>query len=218
MRVLSWNVYHGRSVPPAGRSLRAEFGAALSGWDWDVALLQEVPPWWVGPLARASGARARRAWTSRNVLPPVQAWLAERLPDLMKSWGGGCNALLVRELEIAEHRHHAVRAWPERRVVHAVRLARRDLGGQPARLGPRAGGGRRGRGPGLGARAGRRRAARARRGSQHSDAELDGFVRAAAGRIDFVYARGLELAGRGEVLDAGALSDHRPIRATVMRP
>ncbi len=48
--------------------------------------------------------------------------------------------------------------------------------------------------------------------------KLDGFVRAAAGRIDFVYARGLELAGRGEVLDAGALSDHRPIRATVTRP
>ena len=29
-----------------------EFTAALDGWDWDVALLQEVPPWWP--------ARARR--------------------------------------------------------------------------------------------------------------------------------------------------------------
>ena len=61
LRVLTWNLMHGRSVPPAGRDLRAEFTAALAGWEWDVALLQEVPPWWP-PAARARrpGRRAAR--------------------------------------------------------------------------------------------------------------------------------------------------------------
>src|SRR6185369_6435905 len=45
VRVLTWNLFHGRSVPPSGRSLTSAFAAALAGWEWDVALLQEVPPW-----------------------------------------------------------------------------------------------------------------------------------------------------------------------------
>ena len=68
MRVLTWNLYHGRAVPPAGRDLLAEFAAALAGWDWDVALLQEVPPWWPPALARACDAQQRTALTSRNAL------------------------------------------------------------------------------------------------------------------------------------------------------
>ena len=47
--------------PGAGRDLRAEFAAALAGWDWDVALLQEVPPWWPPALARACDADAAHA-------------------------------------------------------------------------------------------------------------------------------------------------------------
>ena len=39
MRVLTWNLFHGRSVPDTPRSLLPEFGAMLSGWEWDVALL-----------------------------------------------------------------------------------------------------------------------------------------------------------------------------------
>ena len=48
------------------------------------------------PLARASGAHAYRALTSRNQLLPLLRPLAERRPDIVKSWGGGCNAILVR--------------------------------------------------------------------------------------------------------------------------
>ena len=56
MRVLTWNLFHGRAVPPAGRDLAREFAAALAAWEWDVALLQEVPPWWPPALGRACGA------------------------------------------------------------------------------------------------------------------------------------------------------------------
>ena len=67
MLVLSWNLFHGRAVPAAGRPLLAEFARALAGWSWDVALLQEVPPWWPPRLGAASRASARMALTSRNV-------------------------------------------------------------------------------------------------------------------------------------------------------
>ena len=46
-----------------------------------------------------------------------------RRPDLVKSNGGGANAILVRGQRIAEHRRARLRRRPERRVVHAVRLA-----------------------------------------------------------------------------------------------
>ena len=70
LRVLSWNLYHGRADPPAGRPLFDEFAAMLAGWPWDVALLQEVPPWWPPQLARATGADERHVLTSRNFLLP----------------------------------------------------------------------------------------------------------------------------------------------------
>jgi endonuclease/exonuclease/phosphatase family metal-dependent hydrolase len=124
VRVLTWNLYHGRAVPPAGRDLRAEFAAALAGWEWDVALLQEVPPWWAPALARACDADARTALTSRNGLPALRRALAVRRPDLVKSGGGGANVILVRRAaaRIADHRRVRLRRWPERRICHAVAL------------------------------------------------------------------------------------------------
>lgn len=126
MRILTWNLFHGRAVPPAGRDLEDEFAAALAAWSWDVALLQEVPPWWPPVLARACDADQRTALTSRNALPALRRAIARRAPDLMKSNGGGANAILVRDGagEICEHRRVLLRRWPERRVCHAVRLAR----------------------------------------------------------------------------------------------
>lgn len=122
MRILTWNLFHGRALPPAGRDLQDEFAAALAGWAWDVALLQEVPPWWPVPLGRACGASARSVLTSRNALLPVRRWAARRWPDVVKSNGGGANAILVRGAAIAEHRSVLLRRRPERRVAHAVRL------------------------------------------------------------------------------------------------
>ena len=94
--MLTWNLFHGRSQPRAGRELLDEFGAALESWEWDVALLQEVPPWWPGPLASACDADARAVLTSRNFGLAARRWVAERRPDLIKSNGGGANAILVR--------------------------------------------------------------------------------------------------------------------------
>lgn len=125
MRVLSWNLFHGRSAPDTPRELLAEFGTMLARWEWDVALLQEVPPWWPAPLARATGSSAARvALTSRNQLLGVRAALARRRPDLLKSNGGGANAILVRPSAgaVVAHERHVLRRLPERRVAHAVAL------------------------------------------------------------------------------------------------
>jgi endonuclease/exonuclease/phosphatase family metal-dependent hydrolase len=122
LRVLTWNLFHGRSKPETRRSLLPEFTAMLAGWQWDVALLQEVLPWWPERLARASGASMRMALTSRNVLPALQRPVAESRPDLLKSWAGGCNAILVRGQAIREHRIRRLRLLPERRFAHGVLL------------------------------------------------------------------------------------------------
>jgi endonuclease/exonuclease/phosphatase family metal-dependent hydrolase len=120
VRVLTWNLYHGRSVPPAGRSLEREFFAALDGWAWDVALLQEVPPWWPAGWPWASDV----VLTSRNFGLPVRRAVATRRPDLIKSNGGGANAILVRggSAAIAGRWRRRLRFWPERRVAHGVLL------------------------------------------------------------------------------------------------
>jgi endonuclease/exonuclease/phosphatase family metal-dependent hydrolase len=122
LRILTWNLFHGRSKPETRHSLLPEFTAMLAGWEWDVALLQEVLPWWPVELAGASGASMRMALTSRNVLPALQRLIAEPRPDLFKSWAGGSNAILVRGQAIREHRIRRLRWLPERRVAHGVLL------------------------------------------------------------------------------------------------
>jgi len=113
---------HGRSVPSAGNDLLGEFAGALGGWEWDVALLQEVPPWWPALLGERLGAGWRLTLTSRNALPALRRAVAVRWPDAIKSNGGGCNAILVRRLSVVEHRTRRLCVWPERRRVQAVRL------------------------------------------------------------------------------------------------
>jgi endonuclease/exonuclease/phosphatase family metal-dependent hydrolase len=108
-------------VPAAGHALPAQFAGLLAGWEWEVALLQEVPPWWPARLASAAGAEQRTALTSRNSCLALRRLLAERRPDLIKSNGGGCNAILARRA-IVEHRALRLRAWPERRVAQLARL------------------------------------------------------------------------------------------------
>ncbi len=122
MKVLTWNLFHGRSVPDVKHALLEEFTDKISGWDWDVALLQEVPPWWPRILARAADAEQRTVLTSRNALLPVRRALAERRPDLIKANGGGSNAILVRDDRIAGHAALRLRWRPERRMLHAVHL------------------------------------------------------------------------------------------------
>jgi endonuclease/exonuclease/phosphatase family metal-dependent hydrolase len=100
-----------------------EFARLLARAQWDIALLQECPPRWAEPLARACDAEAQRVLTSRNYLPSVQG-VAHRLnPDLPGSWEGGSNTTLVRGLGIAERRELVIRPGrPERRTMAFARL------------------------------------------------------------------------------------------------
>jgi endonuclease/exonuclease/phosphatase family metal-dependent hydrolase len=122
MRVLTWNLFHGRSLPPTREALLAQFAAKLAEWEWDVALLQEVPPWWPQQLAHACGAEQCAALTSRNALLPLRRAVAERRPELIKSNGGGCNVVLSRAASISDQLMLRLRLWPERRVAQLVRL------------------------------------------------------------------------------------------------
>jgi endonuclease/exonuclease/phosphatase family metal-dependent hydrolase len=171
MRVLSWNLYHGRDFPPdpalftlrsrllrwternathvqVNRPLLDEFARVLGGLDWDVALLQETPPRWFGRLRDRTGTEGARTLTSRNVLPPLQGLLADLNPDLIGSWEGGSNQILVRPpARIAAHRELTIASRPERRRMHwirvdhpgAARLCVANLhatAGRPAQAGP----------------------------------------------------------------------------------
>ena len=221
MLVLTWNLYHGRAVPPAGRDLQEAFAAALAGWPWDVALLQEVPPWWPPALAAAAGADHACALTSRNQLLPVRRALARRAPDLMRSGGGGANAILVRGRRIDVHVRRRLRVWPERRVVHAVRL---EPGGVwVANLHAQAHSDER-------ARADLEHAAAAllRWARFETPAILGGDLNARVPRaegfapigghdVDHVLARGLAAARPVRTLDRGALSDHAPVLVELRR-
>jgi len=213
LRVLIWNLFHGRAVPPAGRDLFDEFARALAGWDWDVALLQEVPPWWPPALATRLNAGQRYVLTSRNFALPIRRWVATRRPDLIKSNGGGANAILVRGDAIVEHRIRRLCIWPERRWVHAVRLDRAGVwianlhAGGPLRDAQRAAA-----------------AARAWAGAAPlvlggdfniRQLTLDGFERTAGHEVDYVFVRGFEALRAGEVLDHGRLSDHAPVRVAL---
>jgi endonuclease/exonuclease/phosphatase family metal-dependent hydrolase len=218
MRVLTWNVFHGRALPPAGRDLEREFAAALAGWDWDVALLQEVPPWWPPRLADDYDV----ALTSRNALLPLRRALARRAPDLMRSGGGSANAILGRGGErIAARARRRLRLWPERRVVHAVRLE--PSGVWVANLHAQVHSGER-------AAADLALAARTVLGWAGPDAPVvlggdlnrrrpraDGFTVIGGHDVDFVLARGLAASGPVQVLDRGPLSDHAPVLAALTR-
>lgn len=150
---VSWNLFHGRDFPPdpvlftwrsrllrieernethaqVNRGLLAEFAEVLAGGEWDVALLQECPPRFAEPLAKACGAEAHRVLTSRNSLSVVRAWIARRNPDLIASGEGGSNLTLVRTgpggciVELREMEIH--RGRPERRAMAFTRIRTGD--------------------------------------------------------------------------------------------
>jgi endonuclease/exonuclease/phosphatase family metal-dependent hydrolase len=146
MRVLSWNLYHGRDFPPdpalftlrsrllrvternethvqVNRSLFREFSGSLAAAEWDIALLQEAPPLWFRGLARRTRSSGARAFTSRNVVPPLQRLLAWANPDLIASWEGGSNQLLVRRPgRVLESRRMTLTLRPEHRTMLWTRV------------------------------------------------------------------------------------------------
>jgi endonuclease/exonuclease/phosphatase family metal-dependent hydrolase len=215
--ILSWNLFHGRAQPAAGRPLAAEFAAALAGWSWDVALLQEVPPWWPARLGAATGASARAALTSRNSLLPVRRAIASRRPDLLRANGGGCNAILVRGGAIREHRMRELTRRPERRVMHGIvadgigwvvnlhasthppERSAADLSAAAATALEWAAGGPLVFGGDL----------------NSTRPALPGLRHVAGHHVDHVFTDGRPAAAAAELLDAAPLSDHAPLRVAV---
>jgi endonuclease/exonuclease/phosphatase family metal-dependent hydrolase len=146
---ISWNLFHGRDFPPdpalftwrsrllriseanathvqVNRGLVEEFASMLAGADWDVALLQECPPCFAGPLAEACDAESHRVLTSRNSLGVLRAAAARLNPDLIASGEGGSNLTLVRRDgalgTIVERRELAIHEGkPERRSMAFTR-------------------------------------------------------------------------------------------------
>ena len=218
MRVLTWNLFHGRSVPNAGRGLLNEFAARLDGWAWDVALLQEVPPWWPPLLGRACGAEHRLVLTSRNWLLPLRRAISSRNPDLLKSNGGGCDAILVRGGGIVGGQEtHRLALRPERRMMHGVRLqsgvwvvnlhaSTRGAAGEPQTRAESL----QAAGTALGWAGG---APLVLGGdfNLRGTPELPGLRHVAGHYVDHVYTSRIEPAGQGETLDRGTLSDHAPV-------
>jgi len=229
--VVTWNLYHGRSTPPAGRDLLSDFAATLAGWDWNLALLQEVPPWWPPELARVAGAEQRLVPTSRNQLLPLRRLLATRWPDLMRSGGGGANAILVRGATITEHRRLRLCRLPEQRWLHAVRLdggvwvgnlhATTHHPSRAADEDARAGAailewGAGKTSGGTGAPGGE--AAILGGDFNLRPLELEGLRHVAGHDVDHIFAAGLERMGDARILDAGPLSDHRPVSVDLVAP
>lgn len=191
-----------------------QFGAALEGWEWDVALLQEVPPWWTAALATRLGAEHRQALTSRNGMLWLRRALAHRWPEVMKSQGGGANAILARRDRIVAHEVQVLTRTPERRVAHGVLLG---CGVWVVNLHATA----------------HDEAAAQRDGSAAGSAALrwarddpvvlagdfnlrapgwPGFAAAGGHDVDHVFVAGaVEAARSAEVLERGTLSDHAPV-------
>lgn len=213
---------HGRSVPPSGRDLLAEFTAALHRWEWDVALLQEVPPWWPSALARSLHAEQRTVLTSRNALLALRRVVAVRAPDLIKSNGGGANTILARVDRIVDHRRRRLCWLPERRWVHGVSLGCGVwIGNLHATAGDTAGAQRDLQ---AAAAATREWAAAAGVGGAYvlgGDFNLrsvaaDGLVDVACRDVDHVLiGPGVRTASDVRKLDAGPLSDHVPLAVTL---
>ncbi|HZB76340.1 MAG TPA: endonuclease/exonuclease/phosphatase family protein [Solirubrobacteraceae bacterium] len=202
-------------MPAAGRPLAAEFAATLADWEWDVALLQEVPPWWPRPLGRACGASGRMVLTSRNAGLFARRAISARNPDLLAANGGGSNAMLVRGHAIARHRTLELTRRPERRTMHGIELAGGlgwvvNLHGStyPFEQGQAD-----------------QRLAHATALAWAGDAPLilggdlnqtrprhPGLAHVAGHHVDHIFVRGWEAAGAAERLVTAPLSDHEALR------
>ena len=192
-----------------------DFADALAGWEWDVALLQEVPPWFPAPLAAASGADYRTQLTARNWLLPARRAISVRNPDILKASGGGSNAILVRGAPILEHRAQRLRRLPEGRWVHGVRLPDGWVVNVHSHNFPAAF-----------ARADTERAIAAARSWRPllvfgGDINLKqppafaGLLHVAGNHVDHLFTTGRRPAGTPQVLKRGVLSDHPPVAVTL---
>jgi endonuclease/exonuclease/phosphatase family metal-dependent hydrolase len=124
--VRTWNLYHGRTKPPSGRTY-LERMLRLVSESADLVALQEVPVWALTRLHGWSGMAAFGAIARPPRLGAVGRRLTALAPDLFRSaFNGQANALLVRaplravgEQRVIELRRRGV---VERRVCQLMRL------------------------------------------------------------------------------------------------
>jgi endonuclease/exonuclease/phosphatase family metal-dependent hydrolase len=153
LRVLCWNLFHGRDAPPdprlftwrsrllrtternathvqVNRALFDEYAGFVARAEWDVCLLQEAPPSWARGLAERCAADFHLVLTSRNQLAPLRTWLGRWNPDLLGSWEGGSNLTLVRTpWRIADRRSELLNPLPRRGLRERRRVALTLLAG-----------------------------------------------------------------------------------------
>jgi endonuclease/exonuclease/phosphatase family metal-dependent hydrolase len=159
IRVLTWNLFHGRDFPPnpglrtwrsrllriterdethvqVNRELFREFAGVLAIADWDAALLQECPPRWSQRLAAACGAEAHRVLTARNSCGWLRSAIARLNPDLLASNEGGSNLTLVRTRAgaVTDRAEIELRPRPRHPERRTMALTRVRLAGGPADL------------------------------------------------------------------------------------
>jgi endonuclease/exonuclease/phosphatase (EEP) superfamily protein YafD len=162
-------------------------------------------------LAQAAHAQERHVLTSRNLGLPIRKAISSRNPDLLKSNGGGSNAILVRDAAIEEHRTQRLTRRPERRYAHGVRTAHGWI---------------------VNLHASTHREEWARRDTLKAleafpapflfggdinlrgKPELPGLTRLGGNHVDHLYSAE-RTAREVEVLDRGSLSDHPPVLVTL---
>jgi endonuclease/exonuclease/phosphatase family metal-dependent hydrolase len=153
--VRTWNLFHGNTVPPRRSDRLEEMVRLVSADGPDVVCLQEVPPWALELLHGWSGMTAVGEVAARPRLGPLPstAGIGRALTSLhhgvlRSAFSGQANAILAAPPLTVLDRHRIVLnsrdfrvvqarwlelpplarlAWArERRVCHAVRLARPD--------------------------------------------------------------------------------------------
>ena len=214
MRVLTWNLFHGRSSRrPAGRCCASSRPRWPAGRGTSRCCRRCRRGGWVA-LSEAAGADGRGVYTSRNTLLPARRALAMWIPDVVKSEGGGANAILVRG-RVKAHRWVELTREPERRVAHGVALEDgRWVANLHASLRPP----ERVRADAAATLANARAWAAGAHLVVGGDfnwrrPELPGLQRVASHWVDHIFAP--DGAHDADVLDAGPLSDHRPVAVTV---
>jgi endonuclease/exonuclease/phosphatase family metal-dependent hydrolase len=125
--VRTWNVFHGRTVPPSGRTYLERMIRLVTADGPHVVALQEVPVFALGRLERWSGMAALGAVARPARLGRLGRRLTELAPDVFRSlFNGQANALLVRpDLTLAGEQTIVVLnpgALRERRVCQCLRL------------------------------------------------------------------------------------------------
>lgn len=143
LRVLTWNLFHGRDGLPGlgatrastlcrapvddgehvhlNRKLTGLMADRIRAWAPDVCALQEVPTAGVRELVARTGMRAVGTTTGPLIGPPaLRDALAARNPDLWRSHEGNANLLLLGPALATAGRVRTVRLNPPREIARAA--------------------------------------------------------------------------------------------------